>query len=133
MDNILIKIQRVTEELNEVQSELYRRALTPEPGPAHEFMNDPSGLEVLSRFKAAVDELRRFLWYYLDELASRQGADADLLIHGYRIRRATEMLRVLCHEPIAAESASLHDAQTFLELVTAVVEGKVPPRTADSR
>jgi hypothetical protein len=125
MENTLARIRAITRELNEIQTELYRKTLASHPEATHAFLEDPNSLDILSGFKAAVDELRRFLWFYIDELANRKGADADLLIEGYRIQRATEILRVLCQEPVTTHENSLRGVRTFLEQVTAVVEGKV--------
>ena len=84
-----------------------------------------ASLDILSGFKAAVDELRRFLWFYIDELAKRAGTDPDLMIQGYRLRRATEMLRVLSDEPMIAACPTLQDTQSFLEQVITVVEDRL--------
>src|SRR5438270_13847502 len=125
MDQTLSRIRAATQQLNDVQTELYRRALAPNPEDTHAFLDEPTSLDVLSGFKAAVDELRRFLWFYIDELAKRVGADPDLMMQGYRIRRATEMLRVLSDEPMIAECTSLQDTQSFLEQVVTVVETRL--------
>ena len=125
MDETLTRIRAATQQLNDVQTELYRRALAPNPEATHAFLDEPSSLDVLSGFKAAVDELRRFLWFYIDELAKRAGTDPDLMIQGYRIRRATEMLRVLSAEPMIAACPTLEETQSFLEQVISVVEGRL--------
>src|SRR5438067_12853412 len=98
MDQTLSRIRAATQQLNDVQTELYRRALAPNPEATHAFLDEPSSLDVLGEFKAAVDELRRFPWLYIDELAKRAGTDRDLMIQGYRLRRATGTLRVLTGE-----------------------------------
>ena len=125
MDQTLSRIRAATQQLNDVQTELYRRALAPNPEATHAFLDEPSSLDVLSEFKAAVDELRRFLWFYIDELAKRAGTDPDLMIQGYRLRRATEMLRVLSDEPMIAACPTLQDTQSFLEQVITVVEDRL--------
>jgi hypothetical protein len=128
MNAPLKRIQRATEELNQLQAELGRRVMDFEKYTDQTtFLEEPGSLELLSALKATVDEMRRFLWFYIDRMAKQTGADANLAIQSYRIRRATEMLRTLTDQSSATRLQNLPGGQSFLEQVTAMVENCLQP------
>jgi hypothetical protein len=99
MNRALARVQRVTEELADIQAELFETGVTKDPtSPA--FIDDPACLDVLSAFKARVDDLRRLLFFFVNNLTMEVGTDQNQAIHAYRLRRATELLDVLSRPPM---------------------------------
>lgn len=132
MDSTLSRIRSVTSELQQIQTHLTENSLADAAHAAYALLQDPASLEVLSGFKTAVDELRRFLWFYIDEMAKQKREESDMLLYSYRVKRAAEILRSL-HEDASRFDERPRSAQaTFLEQITAVVEGYVKPEKAES-
>lgn len=94
MDKTLTRIRQVTEELYLVRDELNKRAAT-QPGELSSALFENEASNELVAFKAAVDELRQFLWHYLHEfLGNSQDAIGDRL-REYQMRRAAQLLLAL--------------------------------------
>ena len=104
MNHALSRVQKVTEELKDIQAELFESGNST-TGKSPAFIDDPACLEVLSAFKATVDDLRRLLFFYVNNLTIQMGGDPHRAIHSYRLRRAAELLDVLSRPPVLVLSA----------------------------
>ena len=94
MDKTLTRIRQITEELYLVRDELNRRASTQSAELSSALFDSEASNELIA-FKAAVDELRQFLWHYLREfLGNPEGAMGDRL-REYQMRRAAQLLLAL--------------------------------------
>ena len=94
MDKTLTRIRLITEELYLVRDELNKRAAT-QPSELSTALFEGEASNELVAFKAAVDELRQFLWHYLHEfLGNSQNAIGDRL-REYQMRRAAQLLLAL--------------------------------------
>lgn len=99
MNRTLARVQHVTEELNDIQAELFETDVSREAqSPA--FLDDPACLDVLTAFKARVDDLRRLLFFFVNNLTLEAAHDQNKTIHAYRLRRAAELLDVLSRPPL---------------------------------
>lgn len=94
MDKTLTRIRLITEELYLVRDELNKRAATQSAELSSALFENEASNELVA-FKAAVDELRQFLWHYLHEfLGNSQNAIGDRL-REYQMRRAAQLLLTL--------------------------------------
>jgi hypothetical protein len=94
MDKTLTRIRLITEELYVVRDELNKRAAT-QPTELSSALFEGEASNELVAFKAAVDELRQFLWHYLHEfLGASDNAIGDRL-REYQMRRAAQLLSAL--------------------------------------
>lgn len=94
MDETLARIRLITEELYLVRDELNRRAAV-KPAELSSALFESEASSELVAFKAAVDELRQFLWHYLNEfLGKPENAIGDRL-REYQMRRAAQLLLAL--------------------------------------
>lgn len=94
MDQTLTRIRRITEELYLVRDELNKRAATQSDELSSALFESDASNELVA-FKAAVDELRQFLWHYLNEfLGQPENAVGDRL-REYQMRRAAQLLLAL--------------------------------------
>jgi hypothetical protein len=92
MDKTFSRIRQATEELYVARDELNRRAARDDSGLPAALMDDES-TDALIAFKVAVDEVRQFLWHYLNEIVS-QSAVGDRLRED-QMRRAAQLLVAL--------------------------------------
>ena len=71
MDEIHIRILRVTEDLRAIQQELNCAAMqAPNDPELMEALSDPPEMEALNVLKSALDQMRHFLWFYMQVMTS---------------------------------------------------------------
>ncbi len=70
MNRTLARVQRVAEEMKSIQTELFATGLAKD-GQSPAFLDDPECLEVLSEFKARVDDLRRLIFFFVTRLSEK--------------------------------------------------------------
>ncbi len=116
-DFIAERIQRVTEDLRTIQAEL--SGLSTEAHlleEKHLLVEKLLRPDMLADLKTAVDNLRRFLWDYLDLAAGESGKKgADYALQSYRLQRVTEMLRSLEHRTAHEGFEPLPEQYSFFE------------------
>jgi hypothetical protein len=111
MDDLIPKVERVARELDEIRDQLHQ------PGSSG---RTPLDLELLAQFKSSVDHMRHVLWAYIEAMSQPVG-DKDETLHQYRMKRATEMLRLLReHGPLGTGSPQ---ESSFLREVQAIADG----------
>ena len=70
MDEIHLRILRVTDDLRAIQRELNCAAMqVPSDPELMEALSEPPEMESLSVLKSALDQMRHFLWFYLQVMA----------------------------------------------------------------
>lgn len=94
MDSTLTRIRQITEELYLIRDELNRRAAT-QPAELSSALFDSDASNELVAFKAAVDELRQFLWHYLNEFLGKPEKALGDRMREYQMRRAAQLLLAL--------------------------------------
>ena len=70
MDEVIARIERVTEDLRVIQQELNLVAMQTPSDPEEE----PVSVEALETLKSALDQMRHFLWFYCQVVSQ----DSDL-------------------------------------------------------
>jgi hypothetical protein len=92
LDDVQIRILRITEDLRTIQRELNFAAM--------EAPNDPELLEALSQLpemdsiqalKGSLDQMRHFLWFYTQVLTN-ESEDGERLREGLRLKKSEELL-----------------------------------------
>src|SRR5579871_4647748 len=94
MDKTLTRIRQITEELYLVRDELNKRAATQSAELSSALFDSQASNELVA-FKAAVDELRQFLWHYLHEFLGKPGNAIGDQMREYQMRRAAQLLLTL--------------------------------------
>lgn len=91
------RIAHITREIGALQAELDRASFaSSEQGERHRLIEKYLTPDMLADLKAAVENLRLFVWKYLEAAAQKcSSPDVDLNLQSYRIQRATELLRSL--------------------------------------
>ncbi len=71
MDDVHLRILRVTEDLRAIQRELNCAAMqAPNDPELMEALSDPPEMESLHVLKSALDQMRHFLWFYMQVMTS---------------------------------------------------------------
>ena len=71
MDEIHLRILRVTEDLRAIQRELNCAAMqAPNDPELMEALSDPPEMESIHVLKSALDQMRHFLWFYTQVMTS---------------------------------------------------------------
>jgi hypothetical protein len=71
MDDIHLRILRVTEDLRVIQRELNCAAMQAPTDPElMEALSDPPEIESMQVLKSALDQMRHFLWFYMQVVTS---------------------------------------------------------------
>jgi len=94
MDKTLTRIRLITEEFYLVRDELNKRAATQSAELSSALLESEASNELVA-FKAAVDELRQFLWHYLHELLGKTDNGIGDRLREYQMRRASQLLLAL--------------------------------------
>src|SRR5499427_5592801 len=97
LDEVQIRILRVTEDLRAIQRELNFAAMeAPNDPELLEALSQLPELEALQTLKSALDQMRHFLWFYMQVITNESDA-------GDRLRES-----IRAH--VAADEASCSDA-----------------------
>src|SRR5437764_376199 len=79
MDEIHLRILRVTEDLRAIQRELNCAAMqAPNDPELMEALSDPPEMESIQVLKSALDQMRHFLWFYMQIVTSESEMDEKL-------------------------------------------------------
>jgi hypothetical protein len=122
VDNICARIRRITDDLNALHGELeWHKLESSGRDEQARLLEEILSVGLVTDFKAAVDRMRHLVWCYIESVADGHQQNIDYALQSHRLRRMTEMLRMLSHNG-TPEIASLPEAHTFFEHVTAVVD-----------
>ena len=96
-DQITQRIQHITKEIKTLQESLDQiRTSERLEEEKHRLVGECLSPEMIVDLKSSVDNLRLFLWDYLEASARHpSGLTSDYALQAYRMRRATEMLEML--------------------------------------
>ncbi len=71
MEEIRMRIMRITEDLRVIQSELNCAAMQAPTDPELlESLAEPTQMELINELKSALDQMRHFLWFYMQVVTS---------------------------------------------------------------
>jgi hypothetical protein len=127
LTDITTRIRRVTEDLQALHRELdeaTRKASAQRYAVVDELVEGA----LLDDLKNAVDNVRHFLWSYI-EATTEDPADLRSAMQGYRMQRVTEMLRLLKQEPELARS---RQAVSFFEELNNIAHATVDRHIEES-
>jgi hypothetical protein len=120
---LLHQIKNTTHEIHTIQKEMHGK-LT-EPNAANRLpkvFEDEAALQVLNDFKAELDQLRRILWFYIEQATGNLAA-ADTDQHDKRLQRVNELLRTLATAaPADAAGEQNQRSISFFERLDVVID-----------
>lgn len=93
---LLHRIKNITGEIHSIQTEMHGEL----NGPATEsklarFFEDENAAQSLNDFKAELDQLRRILWFYIEQASAQPSTTMTIEQQDTRLQRVNELLRTL--------------------------------------
>jgi len=122
---LLHQIKNTTHEIHAIQKEMHSKLAESGTGNSlPKFFEYESAVQVLSDFKAELDQLRRILWFYIEEATGNLAAAADHAQHDHQqLQRVNELLRALA--PKACGTAPADEPKrsiSFFERLDVVID-----------
>ena len=121
---LLHRIKNTTHEIHAIQKEMHGKLTESSTGSKlPNFFEDASAVQVLNDFKAELDQLRRVLWFYIEEATGKIEAGADPDQHDKRLQRVNELLRTLT--PMTSGEVAAHENKrsiSFFERLDVVID-----------
>jgi hypothetical protein len=119
MDDIDLRILRVTEDLRAIQRELNCAAMQASADP--ELMESLAGfneMESIETLRSALDQMRHFLWFYMEII----GSDSEL----------AEKLRTVVRQSPSADSAKPQES-TVLDKIKSAADAAMMQYLSDGK
>ena len=88
------------------------------------FFEDENAVQSLNDFKAELDQLRRILWFYLEQASAQPAAVMNGEQQDKRMQRVNELLRALAPPPAASALAgqTVQPSVSFFERLDVVID-----------
>jgi len=118
-DAVLERIRAITRELETLQAEMHTQLTAPAIKGRGKVFEDGASVQVLNQFKAELDQLRRVLWFYIEQ-ASQKPAESMEHEQARRLERVTGLLSALSPQPGA--TASGEQSGSFFERLNVVID-----------
>ena len=121
---LLHQIKNTTHEIHAIQKEMHGKLAESNIGnKLPKFFEDEAAVQVLNDFKAELDQLRRILWFYIEEARGSLAARPDTDQHDKRLQRVNELMRTLALKtPGAAAAEQNQRSISFFERLDAVID-----------
>jgi len=104
MEEIQLRILRVTDDLRVIQSELNCAAMQAPTDPELlEVLSEPTQMESLQMLKSVLDQMRHFLWFYMQVVTS----DSEM---GEKFRQSLRLEPVANSPELEQQMQSANDA-----------------------
>ena len=117
---LLQRIKSMTGELHSIQAEMHSQLNEPANGRLARFFEDESAVQALNDFKGELDQLRRILWFYIEQ-ASAQPAAMNEEQKDKRAQHINELLRALTPPPALA-GQTIQPSVSFFERLDVVID-----------
>jgi len=117
-------IRRMTQDLRALQNAMREAKNEPLPNGSHEgLLNEIIDTELVAEFKGAIDEVRYFLWCYVDIFAAQyQSNSSHYRAENSHLRLVSEMLQILSQAPAAPAPPGV---VSFFERIDSVVSDRL--------
>ena len=121
---LLHQIKNTTREIHAIQKEMHGKLAESSAGnKLPKFFEDEAAVQVLNDFKAELDQLRRILWFYIEQATGNLAAGADPGQHDERLQRVNELLRTLAPQaPGGAAAEQNQRSISFFERLDVVID-----------
>jgi hypothetical protein len=119
------RILTITRELENIQVEL----TGPAAGQAGNFLADAQAVQALNSLKAELDQLRRILWFYLEEAAAKPGSN-DNAKSSLRLEPGTPAQRKLAFQSNGHSAAA--EPAWFFDRLDLVIESYMQKKPASA-
>jgi len=118
------RIKSITSEIHSIQAEMHGQLNEPASGSRlAKFFDDENAVQALNDFKAELDQLRRILWFYIEQATAQPAVAMNKEQQDKRLQRVNELLRTLA--PPAAPALAEQPIQpsiSFFERLDVVID-----------
>jgi hypothetical protein len=122
-NTVLDRIRKITGELEAIQAEMHSELTEPATdNQLTKFFEDSSAAQVLNDFKVEIDQLRRILWFYIEEAAEKPLSALEQEQQANHLQRVTELIRALAPKPSASAATESKPAVSFFERLDVVMD-----------
>lgn len=121
---LLHRIKNMSGEIHSIQAEMHAQLNEPASGSRlARFFDDESAVQALNDFKAELDQLRRILWFYIEQ-ASAQSVAMNGEQQDKRTQHVNELLRALAPPPAvpALAGQTVQPSVSFFERLDVVID-----------
>jgi len=127
---VLHRVKEITAALESLQAEMHSSlAETEEAYKNPPFFEDADAVRALTHFKAELDQLRRILWFYIEEATGKSGPDMDPEQKNRRLQRITDLLGALAPQPAAPSETPAQQSGSFFERLDQVIDVHMRDKT----
>jgi hypothetical protein len=122
---LLHRIHNVTTEIHSIQAEMHGEVTEPSSGnKLARFFEDGNAVQILNDFKAELDQLRRILWFYIEQASAKSTGVSDIEQEDKRLERVNELLRALAPQPATSPVAgeAIKPSISFFERLDLVMD-----------
>src|SRR6516162_9306903 len=126
MRDTVERVVRISEQLRALSVQLHWKTFeSSSPGDQTQILNGLLNRSPIQDLRNTIDQLSDFLWRYIEAAAADSDPQADYEMQTERLRRITELLRLLHRSAYPAQ-----DPSAFMERVTASVDHHLAGREA---
>jgi uncharacterized protein (UPF0371 family) len=119
------RIKNITGEIHSIQAEMHGELNESASGSRFaRFFEDENALQLLNDFKVELDQLRRILWFYIEQASAQPSASMDIEQQDRRLQRVNELLRALAPTVKSAVIAgeAIQPSVSFFERLDVVID-----------
>jgi len=118
------RIKNITGEIHSIQAEMHGALNEPaSENKLTRFFEDENAVQSLNDFKAELDQLRRILWFYLEQASARPSATMNNEQQDTRLQRVNELLRTLAPTAKSATAGqTIQPSVSFFERLDVVID-----------
>lgn len=124
-NDLVHRIKRVTGEIHSIQTEMHGELNEPaSENRLARFFEDENAVQAFNNFKAELDQLRRIVWFYLEQASAQRTAAMNGEQHDMRLQRVNELLRALAPSPTAPAltEQKIQPSISFFERLDVVID-----------
>jgi len=118
-DAVLERIQTFTRDLEAIQAEMHTQFAGSAALKKGAFLEDTAAVQVLCQLKAELDQMRRILWFYIEQATQKPAANMDHE-QARRLERVTGLLSALSPQPGIASGGE--QSGSFFERLNVVID-----------
>ena len=125
------RIKNITGEIHSIQAEMHGQLNEPaSENKLAKFFEDENAVQSLNDFKAELDQLRRILWFYIEQASAQPSAAMNNEQQETRVQRVNELLRTLAPAKSTITGDTIQPSVSFFERLDVVMDtymqGKKP-------
>ena len=117
------RIKNITAEIHSIQEEMHGQLNEPaSENKLARFFEDENAVQSLNDFKAELDQLRRILWFYIEQASAQPSAAMNNEQQETRVQRVNELLRTLAPAKSTITGETIQRSVSFFERLDVVMD-----------